>query len=155
MSSCDSSCGGPHISEWNPRDHAIWWIFTALSPSTCPSWSWCSHTGESTRQHEHTGEGAKITLKSSSTKSETKIVIIHCWSGWVKFLQQEHCEWREAGWRKLRPQDPQVGLQSIIRGVYKFNTYDPTRNIFLSSDHHSNFDRLCRPLLTRTGPFSN
>ena len=34
-------------------------------------------------------------------------------------------------------------------------THDPTRNIFLSSDHHSNFDRLCRPSLTRTGSFSN
>ena len=97
----------------------------------------------------------KITLKSSSTKSETKVVIIHCTAG----LIDSFCS------KSIASGVKQVGgnfALRIHRLVFKVSSvgsinlsHDPTRYTFLSSDHHFKFDHLCRPPLTRTGSFSN
>ena len=155
-SSCDSRCGGPHMSEWTPRDHAM------------PFDEYLQHCLLLLAPHGH---GVHILASLPGSTSIQVKVLRSLWNlrrpNQRQKLSSSTVGLAESSFysKSIASGVKQVGgnfALRIHRLVFKVSsegfinaTHDPTRNIFLSSDHHSNFDRLCRPLLTRTGSFSN
>ena len=155
-SSCDSSCSGPHISEWTPEDHAM------------PFDEYSQHRLFLLAPH---GDGVHLLASLPGSTSIQVKVLRSLWnlrrpnqrqklsSSSVGLTELSFCS------KSIASGVKQVGgnfALRIHRLVFKVSSvgfmnlsHGPTRNTFLSSDHHFNFDRLCRPPLTRTGSFSN